>query len=347
MKIALVCPSNIIHMPYLKNYTDTLNKLTGIEQTIINWDRFNIEQENYFCFKDNKSGHRRGLLDYYRFSSFVASILRDKEFDRVIVFGLQLTFFLSDFLAKNLTNKYVIDIRDHNIIKRFSSFSRAIEKSSFTVISSPGYKSWLPFSEKYIINHNTNISSLANLSEAKNFTPERVEISCIGALKDISINKRVINSLRNDPKIKLTYRGEGIINDDLSQYIKSKKIRNTYIGGRYNKHEEESLYRSSDLINMFMSRGHINNETCLSNRLYNASIFGIPLVSLSGSIISEVIQENNLGLVVSSLENLSQKIHAYIESFDKETFELGRRRFLSQVITDNSLFKEKITSFAS
>lgn len=98
---------------------------------------------------------------------------------------------------------------------------------------------------------------------------------------------------------------------------------------------------------MFMSRGHINNETCLSNRLYNASIFGIPLVSLSGSIISEVIQENNLGLVVSSLENLSQKIHAYIESFDKETFELGRRRFLSQVITDNSLFKEKITSFAS
>ena len=47
MKVALICPSNIIFMPYVKNYMEIF-KDNHIKFDLILWDRFNIEEENEF-----------------------------------------------------------------------------------------------------------------------------------------------------------------------------------------------------------------------------------------------------------------------------------------------------------
>ena len=91
----------------------------------------------------------------------------------MIVFGIQLTFFLKNILQKkDLNINILIDIRDYNKIINFN-IKKVIDNSYFTVISSPGYKEWLPNSGKYIINHNTQISSINTLKEVKQFEKKR------------------------------------------------------------------------------------------------------------------------------------------------------------------------------
>lgn len=345
MKVALVCPSNLIHMPYVDNYIKFLRRAGVVHLTVINWDRFNIEQEGYFCFRDGKSGHARGFIDYVKYASFVRGRLRQGDFDRVVIFGLQLMFFLDNYLVKNFRGKYVFDVRDYNVIKRISSFSRAVEGSAFTVISSPGFATWLPKSGKYVVNHNANIDDLNALGRVRRIDPEHVDVSCIGALKDFYINKKLVDKLSGQKAVSLSFRGEGVINEALQSYVDRDFIGNVEISGRYIKSEEEGLYARADIINMFMTPNRVNNNTCLSNRLYNASIFGRPLIALKGSLISDLIADFGLGLVVTTFDDLDKQIVNYASSYKPESFDLARRHFLSRVLKENAFFYDRLGGF--
>ena len=57
-------------MPYLINYEQILKK-SKADYDIIIWDRFGIEKRSAFVYRDRKYGHRRGLLDYYRYQKFI------------------------------------------------------------------------------------------------------------------------------------------------------------------------------------------------------------------------------------------------------------------------------------
>lgn len=346
MKIALVCPSNIVHMPYLENYIKLLNKISNVDFVIINWDRFHIEQDSDFCFKDKKHGHPRNFFDYAKYASFVKGKLNGGDFDRIVVFGLQLMFFLSGFLVRNYKGRYIFDVRDFNAIKRISDFKKAISHSAFTVISSPGYKGWLPDLDKYVVNHNLNIEGFDCLGDVSPIATDDIEISCIGALKDIAINIKLIEALECEKNIRLSYRGEGVINADLQNYVDKNNISRVEISGRYDSRLDEArLYGSADIINMIMTPGSINNDTCLSNRLYNAAIFGRPLIALRGSLIASLIERYKLGIVVSTVDELREEIHRYASLYDPVDFDLARRRFLQDVMNENEHFKNKIQSF--
>lgn len=346
MNIALICPSNIIHMPYVSNYIDILNKCSNVTFVLINWDRFGIEPDSEYCFKDNKKSHSRSFFEYYKYSKFIKKILKSNCYDGVIVFGLQLAFFLSGVLANKYDSRYIVDIRDYNKIKLLSTFESVIKKSAFTVISSPGYKAWLPVCNKYIVNHNAILEDLENLSNVKEYMTSNIKISCIGALKDFDINKELMKNLFED-RYYLIYAGEGVINNELLEYINVNGINNVCISGRYKKCDEAGLYHEADFINMLMSQNSINNNTCLSNRLYNAAIFGRPLIALQGSLIANVIQEYNLGIVISSFSELKEKIEQFIVDYNCIKFDSARKKFLMDVINENVLFKNQLISFVS
>ena len=146
MKIALICPSNMLYMPYVDNY-EAILKANEINYTIVNWDRFSIEKESEFIYRDKKIGHQRNYFDYYKYYRFVLKILKNNRFDKVIVFGLQMAYFLNKYLIKNYKGNYIIDIRDYNKIIKIFNPAKIIKNSAVTVISSPGYKQWLPESK--------------------------------------------------------------------------------------------------------------------------------------------------------------------------------------------------------
>src|SRR5699024_1648134 len=106
MKVALICPSNLLYMPYVENYTAILDE-EAIDYDIINWDRFHIEDENNtLTYCDKKTGHPRTVYDYYKYNRFVKTQLKNNHYEKIIVFGLQLTFFLQKYLLGKYKKNY-------------------------------------------------------------------------------------------------------------------------------------------------------------------------------------------------------------------------------------------------
>lgn len=345
MKIALICPSNMTFMPYVNNYLKIL-KESNINYTIINWDRFHTDDPtNEYSYRDLKIGHRRNFLDYYNYRKFVVGKLTNNNFDKIIVFGLQLSYFLKKILKNKYPGKYIIDVRDYNKVMSFFSIRSTIKKSRMIVISSEGYKKWLPKNSRFILNHNTSMGNIRNIETINIRNKNTINISCIGALRDLDINIAVINKLKDNQEINLYFHGLGDINEKLMKYINMNKITNVYLTGKYEPNSEENLYKDSNLINVFRENDGINNYTALPNRLYNAVYYGKPLIAIKGTYLSEIIKKFNLGLVIKNINNLELEILDYINTFNSTLYLEGRLFFLKSVIKDNEKFNIEIKRF--
>jgi hypothetical protein len=345
MRIALICPSNLLYMPYVSNFERIL-EASAVEYEVINWDRFHIEDNHPLKYRDSKIGHRRNVLDYYKFSVFISEKLKLNNYDKVIVFGMQVAFFIKSILLNNYNGKYILDIRDYNKIMRFFNIKETIDNSSFTVISSPGYKEWLPESNKYIINHNTQVSCLEDLEEINiDFKKEKLDLANIGAIRDYSINIKLINSLRNSNAFNMYFHGEGSINKNISRHLKINNIKNVYLTGRYKNEDEISLYKQSDLINLLVPNNHINSRTLLPNRLYNAALFGKPVIAFEKTYLAEQIKKYSLGITLNSFNNVEEKICSYLKYLSIDEYNQGRKSFFKNVIRDNELFRMYMGEF--
>jgi len=337
----------MLYMPYVSNYEKIL-KESNVDYTIINWDRFQIEDRSAYKYRDKKIGHKRNYYDYLKYKKFVLEKLNEIKYDKLIIFGLQLSYFLKAFLLKNHKGKYIIDIRDYNQIIKFFNIKKLIENSAFTVISSPGYRLWLPSCQNYIINHNTQINSIKELKPVSIKSKyKKISIACIGAIRDHDINIAFINSLKNNDNIKIYFHGQGDINKDITNHIIVNKINNVMLTGKYNKQDEIELYSKSDLINLLRYNDGINNRTALPNRLYNSPIYGKPILAYKGTLLSELVEKYKLGLVIDSFVGIEDKIYSYLNNFNKLEYEEGRISFLSEVIAINQLFVEKVKKFVN
>lgn len=348
MKIALICPSNMLYMPYVGNYTKILDEI-GVNYSVINWDRFKIEKKSEFRYRDSKIGHQRSFLDYFKYSRFVLDILKVNNYDNIIVFGIQSIFFLKGYLIREYSNKYIIDIRDYNrIIKHFNA-EKAIDNSIFTVLSSPGYKEWLPKSNKYVINHNTQLNSIEKISEInRNLKNKKViSINYIGSIRDYKVNMDFIFSLKNNCSIKLNYHGAGAINKDIESYLLSNGIKNVVLTGRYMKEEEQNLYMQTDIVNVLIPNNTINSKTLLPNRLYNATIYGKPVIAFDGTYLAKIVDEYHLGLVLKSFDNVEETMINYIRNLNIDNYDRNRRAFLENTLKENSLFKIRLIEFVN
>lgn len=347
MKIALICPSNMLYMPYVKNYLKILDS-NNVIYDVIKWDRFNIEEKSEFVYSDSKIGHRRSIIDYFKYSKFVLNILKINNYDKIIVFGIQLTYFLKRYLISKYKNKYIVDIRDYNKIIKFFNIKKSIKNSDFTVLSSPGYQQWLPKIDKYIINHNTNIESIDELEKIENIklSKSRITIGCIGAIRDYEVNRDFINSLKHSNLVQLNFHGEGVINKDILRYIESNNIKNINITGRYEQHEEESLYQKNDIINVLRYNDSINNRTALPNRLYNSAIHGKPMICFEGTQLSEIVKKFNLGIVINTFNNIEGEIYEYFNKFNMTKYNESRIKFIKYSIDENKKFNNQIKIFA-
>lgn len=346
MKIMLVCPSNLLYTPYVSNYIEIL-KENDIEYKVINWDRFKIEEESDLTFRDKKVGHQRNFFDYYRYKKFIIKKLRQNPSDRIIVFGLQITFFINKYLQRNYKNNYIIDIRDYNKVLKIFNPIKAINQSYFVTISSPAYKKWLPKIDKYVVNHNVNKIKLDSVKLASKIDIEDKNIiSYIGSITNLKENIDLINIFKNKKNFILEFHGgDTKVNDTLNKFIKSNNINNVEVYGRYFKKEEKQLYDKSTFTNMILYNKNINDMTCIANRIYHSALYGKPMLAVKGTYISEIIEKYNLGLVVTSIDKLYGEILKYIDSFNVDFYNESRIKFLKEVINDNNNFYSKLINF--
>lgn len=319
MKIALVLPGSIWYAPYVRIYTKILDELKT-DYSIISWNREGDDkiegfQYNVHCAKGHGSADYKAYKDYIK---FIKRTIKEHKFDKIIVFGPQMTCLLSTYLLMHFRGRYMIDYRDLSIEQRpgvKQLFSVMLKFSQVNVISSPGFKRYLP-RRAYLLSHNFDVNAVKKaideISDSSFNNKDTINILTIGSIRDYSSNIEVVKALANKPDIKMSFVGKGSVADQISEFCKKEEINNVSFTGFYQKHEEAGYVKNATFINIFYPRIK-THDTALSNRFYNSLIYRKPMIVTKNTTQGDYAQKYGVGLAVETTEGLADKLVDFLK----------------------------------
>jgi hypothetical protein len=341
MKVALIISGNVLKAPYIQLYLNVLDR-SKIPYKIISWNRLQIEESATIPY-NLKAGEGRAyigrLIAYLKYIRFVKKQLSSEKYDKVIVFTIALGIFLLKFLKREYPGNYVFDIRDRSIVGNIfkNKVAELIKNSFITVISSQGFRSWLPKSTKYVVSHNCAYPLDFHKSTIA-FDQNKFLITTIGTIRDFETNSKIIKDLGNHSVYQLKFVGSGPSLTSFKQIVTDNGFTNVEFTGIYKKEEELGHLKGTHFINLLINLT-INSKTCMGNRMYLAAITGIPLLVNADTFQAEIVAKYNLGCVIDFDEQWITQMESHIKSFDRELFNKGRQEFLLMVKKDIEFFE--------
>lgn len=351
MKVALITGANLWFTPYLNNYTTVLDAL-GVDYDIISWNRDGSDAPSgiqYTRQSDIDKTKVLKLFDFLRFVEFVKSAVVKGKYDRLVVFGSQVSVFLGKFLKSKYNGNYIIDLRDLSVeqIPVIDRVYASILDHSFTnVISSPGFADCIKGEHKFTLNHNFNPTEelLANRRNPVEWSRRPVEVLTIGGIRNFDSNSEVIRALSNKENFRLAFVGKGYAAKPLEEFASKTGCRNIRFEGYYPKNKEKDYIIGSSWINIFYPSVK-SHTSSLSNRLYSSLIYKRPMIVSANSIHGKYITEYNLGLAVENTDNLDARILRWMEENSFDDYCARADALFDAFLADQQTFKEKVTEF--
>ena len=352
MKTALILPGSIWYAPYVRIYTKILDELNS-DYSIISWNREGDDNPEGFqydvpCAKGHGSA---GWKAYKGYISFIKKTIKIQGFDRIIVFGPQMTCMLSTYLLLHFRGRYMIDYRDLSIEQKpgFKQlFALMLKFSKANVISSPGFKRCLP-ERDYFLSHNFDVNTVKNALDEKEDgsfeTAKGIVVLTIGAIRDYSSNIEVVKALGNKKGITVGFVGKGGAAEQIAEYCKKEGIENVKFTGFYQKHEEAGYVKNATFMNIFYPRV-ITHDTALSNRFYNSLIYRKPMIVTKDTTQGDYAEKCNVGVAVETTEGLSDKLNDFLKQ-DYTAYCKRCNALLSDFIHDYDDFYGAVKQFVS
>ena len=347
-KICFISIGNVYMAPYIKNYTKHIRQ----PYTIIFWDRANYHEydnlNEYFCFSyPCKSNNKlKKIIGYVRFYFFTRKILLKNEFDLVIILQTCAALLIAGVLKRYYNKKYAIDIRDYTYEKYI--FIRIIEKqlikqASFVIISSEGYKRFLP-KHNYLMSHNIQVlpqQNVARIRMREKMGKKCLHIAYIGYVNYQEQHKKLILALKDDDRFRLSFIGTRAT--ELNKFIEENKIQNVFTYDTFKPEEILDFYEDVDFVNNLYGNHTPTLDYALSNKLYIAAELHIPILVCPDTYMSEIVSKYTIGTVVDiGVQNLGDLLYDYYKSIDWMVFCAQCKRFLRAVYEEQKHFDEYI-----
>lgn len=347
-KVALIVPNNIWVSPYLSIYTRLLDEM-GVEYDTISWNREGRKESGIqFQYREESRNPIAVLWAYQKYASFLKETIIRNNYEKLVVFTPQVGIFLSSFLEKWYKGRYIFDYRDLSLEQKpifTRKFRKVLSNSFANVISSPGFKRYLPQGFEYLVSHNFNVNLVkeALAEDAKNYNGDSISILTIGALRT-DMNREVMDAVGNVSGIEMSFVGKGIAAEYLENYAKDKGYKNVMFTGFYKKEEEPVIYRQHAFVNIVypLIPSHIS---ALSNRFYNSLIYKRPMIVTRETVQGDYAEQFGIGLVIDDCENLDVKLNEYIKNIDFNRYSNQCNILLEKFLKDNDKFEEMVISF--
>lgn len=352
-KVLLLCGVEIEKAPYVLPYIELLKQNSVSFDLLCQKSQMAVDVagENVIGFGnkfDSNAPEWKKLLMMLEQAKIVKRVIRKNGYSKIIVFTAQKGIFLSRFLKKNFHGQYVLDIRDHTSMLRIPLCNRllksVIENSAYTVISSAGFKRWLPESDKYIVCHNTSFDMIEYGLNNHALDMIGVKILIIGQIAYLESQIALIDGLRNSNDFTLSFVGQGPASMPLQDYVEVNKLRNVTFAGRYQKKEERRIVQDYDFISIFLLHS-LNADTCMANRFYLSAVMRKPMIVAKNSWQAEVAAEYGIGVIVEDAKSLPDELDAFKQNYNGKKYETGCREFLMTVKGDMNLWKSSILKF--
>lgn len=348
MKVGLILPGSLWYAPYMRIYTHLLDRL-GISYGIISWNREGDDHTEGFQYQVScPQGHGSASLSSYRgYISFIRRTIREQGFDRLIVFGPQMTCLLSPLLLSHFRHRYIIDYRDLSIEQRpgfRQLFTLMLHFSCANVVSSPGFLPYLPKAE-YLLSHNfvRDSHSESPLPTPNDQPPTTINVLTIGAIRDPKANMEVVKALANREGFAMQFVGKGHAAPMIETYCKEHDIRNVSFTGFYEKEQEVAYVEQCTVMNIFYPRV-ITHDTALSNRFYLSLQHHKPMIVTRGTTQGDYAERYGLGVALDDCHDLAERLRDFL-SQDRSAYERRCDDLMAIFMEDQKRFEAAVEEF--
>ena len=353
MKIGLIGFSTRNYIPYIEYY-ENIFKSNNISYECIFWDRFNNDNTKkiHVVCKPGMNKLRK-IFPMYKFKMELERIIEKEQYTHLVVLTTVPGVLIWKKLLAGFKNKYILDIRDYSY-EKYSWYRKIVEQlianSYFTAISSNGFKTFLPQSDKIITCHNigNKFSEEKEIGDLKN--KEKIIIGFVGGVRYFDENCKFIQIFANNPKYQLYYIGKRNLDCDLEGYCKRNNIKNVVFKGEFKNEDKPEIYRKIDFINAIYGNKSLEVTTALPNRLYDGILFKKPIIASEGTYLGDVVDEYGLGIVINinkPTKNIIEKFDKYINNFDGVNFVKKCQEFKEKIFFEQDNFLKHIRLFTS
>ena len=281
MKIAIVAFGNIKFSPYIFPYVDVLKK-QGAEIELIYPNRMGIKEEfaDGILREIKWDNTKNKALNFVSFKSQVSKILKKGKYDFVIVLTTFPAVLLAGVLKSRYRGKYLVDVRDftHEDSSVYYYFEKKVLKNaSLRVISSPGFKNFLP-EEDYCICHNV---SAEYKSGARHFAKKdsgKIVIGYVGSIAYAANCKKIIDLVKKDDRFCFCFYGNEKGSMPVTSYVKECNCERIKCFGEYSPSQKSEIIEGVDMMFNVYGNGKPLVRYALSNKLYDSMYFKKPLL---------------------------------------------------------------------
>lgn len=306
MKVLIVGYGKLKYMPYADFYLRNIDLLKN-DVHMVFWNRDLSEEYRKYqpvCYHEFKYRQEsdvplyKKIHGFLKFKRFLKGVLKQENFDKLIVLHSIPAFLIYKQLLKKYAFKYIFDYRDYSY-EKISFFKKRIKRlsdcSQITFTSSDAYRPFLSNSDdKVITSHNILLDDLHHRNYIKT-EYKKVRISFWGLIRDVKINLAIIDKIGKDSRFELHYYGR-IENcaKELIDMVKKKDIQNVFFHGEYVPTDRYEFIKNTDLLhNLYKD---INTMMAMGNKYYDGIIFRIPQLCTEDSFMGKRATSSNVGL---------------------------------------------------
>lgn len=351
MRYLIVTYDDYFNIPYIRFYEDYLTKQNHAYDIVL-WNRSQqqVSIPNAYVF-DGRDRHSKlgKIVPFLKWRRFVLSLLNRQKYDRLIILTTMPAVLLADKLLGEYRNCFWLDIRDftyENITFYKKLVGKLVHAAAAVSISSPAFRTFLPESDKIYLTHNISNQDAAEAHCSLDTDAKPVQIGFVGGIQFEQQNKLLLLQFANNPFFHLKYVGKSHLGCDLKTFCQKNGIQNTEFLPAFTNDEKPAIYQNIQLINCVYGNHNQVVRLLLPNRLYDCVLFKKPIIVSKGTYLEQVVTQYHLGLAVNvETENVVQAVTAYLESFDRNTFEAGCHQFLEKVEEEITGYHNALFSF--
>ncbi len=348
--IGIIFLLNLEYAPYLTRYTDIFDA-SNTKYEIITWNRLpeTTKELNLVTYSkpaalgDSKI---KKLADFYSYRRFLIDTINKNNYDKLILLTTLTGIMLMPFIKKKYRNRYILDIRDYTF-ENYSIYrwieKSLIEGSRYTMISSPGFKTFLPKNFNYMTVHNI-IPKEMDYTQTCTSCDDKIRIVFIGAVRYFDTDKKIVDAFGNDERFEIYYHGYGVTYEKLKTYVEGK-YNNIFVTGKYDRNDKPKLMRNATVINGYYDEHLTLNQQLVSNKYYDALIYKVPFWGNPNTYVGKISIEQGFGLNVVLDADVKDNLYNELMHMNRNVFIQSCERNLKLVLEEDRAFQKGVLNF--
>lgn len=352
-RVGVVFFHNLRYAPFINYYTNILDSIDDLEYEVIyyNRDRKLNEPNNgkyipvpWIGKGTSAASKLEKAVNFAFWKVYVNSLLKKKKYDFIIVVMTTAAVLIEKYLTNECEGRYIFDVRDYtqeHFKQFFEAERRLVDHSALNIISSPGFKNFLPESE-YRICHNFG-GSIEETHLFKKQMTLPIQISYIGSISYEEQCIQLIRLVDKDERFSFYFYGNENTSHRVSEEVTRLANPRIQMMGPFLPDEKERIYGESALVfNCYGNQSPLVLHA-ISNKHYDGAVYKVPVLNSPGTIMDELSGKFGYALDLEHITNLNG-LYNWYQALDETEYEQYAQKVISDAASENANTKQAILS---